>query len=512
MASHPIGMHLRAIARVIGSRLIRLWRKFRSLRPILQIIIAILVTVLLFAFFMALGAQGKDAATAPQRTVTLQTLGNLSGGQASSTVLGSVRSVTEAKILAQAGGTVVGVNTALGRQVPGGFIVAELENAAQRAAVLQAEGAYDAAVASRSAVSPVDSATAAINAYQSAFTTLDTTLENDVDTFFGNPTPVGPDLLINPTGSDTAALPRARAELSRLMNLWSENLTDASRRDPGNLLDEADGNARAIQIFIDQLADAANRTDSRATEEQIAALAAARASINGTVATLASARAAYRSGSTSSTASVDAGVKSALGNLRLAQSNLEKTFVRAPIAGTVNFLPIRVGDYVTPLQHVSTVAQNGALEAVAYVSEDTQNGLSIGMAVTVEEAAGIITSIAPALDPVTRQIEIRIAVDQGSNLVNGQAVHIGLPESIVPSDTVATASGIRLLPLTSVKLAAGARVLFMVNESRLVAVPVEIGDVLGDRLEVMTDLPDDARIVTDARGLSEGQAVEIATP
>jgi hypothetical protein len=39
---------------------------------------------------------------------------------------------------------------------------------------------------------------------------------------------------------------------------------------------------------------------------------------------------------------------------------------------------------------------------------------------------------------------------------------------------------------------------------------VTIGDVRGDRLEVMTDLPDDARIVTDARGLSEGQAVNVA--
>lgn len=510
MASHPIFRHLGAILSIIGRRIRGLWRRYRALRPRTQIIIAILAVVLLIALLMVLGGGNKTADVPQNRTVTLETLSTLGGAQASSTVLGTVRSVTEAEILAQAGGTVVSVNTAVGRTVPAGYVIAELENAAQRAAVLQAEGAYDAALASRAAVSPVDSETAARNAYRSAFTSLDTTLENDIDTFFGDPTPAGPTLLINPASSDPTELSRTRADIERTMNSWATNVDTADRRDPETLLQEADTIARTIQTFADELAKAANRTDSRATSAQLAALASARATIAGSLSAITGAKASYRSGSTSSTASVDAGVKSALGNLRLAQSNLEKTVIRAPIGGSVNFLPIRVGDYVTPLQHVSTVAQNGALEAVAFVSEETRAGLTIGMEVTIDDQSGIITSIAPALDPVTKQIEIHVAVKDGGTLVNGQAVHIGLPETAVAPTENSTASGIRLLPLTSVKLSAGSRVIFMVNDGRLVAVPVTIGDVRGDRLEVMTDLPDDARIVKDARGLSDGQAVNVA--
>jgi len=511
MTTHPLVNHMRAIARIIGHRALRLWRTFRSLRPLIQGAIVLAVIVAFFVIGTALAGAKKEQTPPAVRSVTLQTLSALAGAQASSTVLGSVRSVTEAELLAQAGGTVTSVTVSIGQSVGAGSVIAELENSAQRAAVLQAEGAYDAAVASRASVSPLDSKTAAFNKYRDAFTVLDTTLQNSVDTFFGAQTPAGPNLLINPADSNPTTLSRARAELGRTMHAWSEKLSSATTRDPETYLAEAEADAYAFQTFLESLAVAANKNDSRATTTQLASLASARASVSATLASLANAKVAYRSGSTSSTASVDAGVKSALGNLRYAQSNLEKTVVRAPIAGTVNFLPIRVGEYVTPLSHVATVAQNGALEVVAFVSEDTRTALTIGTKVTVNTSDGIITSIAPALDPVTKQIEIHVAVTSGSTLVNGQSVHIGLPEGVVPevATTSETTTGIRLLPLTSVKLSAGSRILFMVQDGRLVAIPVEIADVRGDRLEVITNLPDDARIVTDARGLSAGQAVNI---
>ena len=68
-----------------------------------------------------------------------------------------------------------------------------------------------------------------------------------------------------------------------------------------------------------------------------------------------------------------------------------------------------------------------------------------------------------------------------------------------------------MLPLTSLKLTPNARVVFSLGEDgRLIAHPVEIGDVHGSRIEITTPLPGDLRIVTDARGLSEGQKVNVA--
>ena len=68
-----------------------------------------------------------------------------------------------------------------------------------------------------------------------------------------------------------------------------------------------------------------------------------------------------------------------------------------------------------------------------------------------------------------------------------------------------------MLPLASVKLRANDRVVFTVDsEGRIVGNPVTIGNVHGDRIEVLSGVSSDMRIVTDARGLAEGEKVRIA--
>jgi multidrug efflux pump subunit AcrA (membrane-fusion protein) len=425
-------------------------------------------------------------------------------------VIGTVRSRSEAEILSEAGGTVTAVHTSLGASVPAGFVIASLENSTEAAAVLQAEGAYDAAVASRASVSPTDAAATARNAFVSEFSALDTAVTSDLDALFGSPTPYGPSVKLASTQTDRNQLSEERDALDTSLARWRADLPNVDSTDPVTLLDEAEPIAGQAQTLAEELARSANASGSGATADQLSAIASARTSINGVVSALASARAAWRSSSTGSTASVDAGVKAAQGTLALAKANYEKTIVRAPIAGTVNFLPIRVGDYVTNLEHVATVAQNGALEIVLYVSEDVRATLSAGTKVTVDGSQeGVVTEIAPALDPVTKQIEVHVALDSAdTSLVNGQSVRVGLP---VTGTASTTASGPLLLPLSSVKLSAGKQVVFTLGEdSRLIALPVEVGEVRGDKIEVTTAVPADTRIVEDARGLSEGEQVAVA--
>lgn len=497
----------------LPKRLKALWTRFRSLKLWQQIAVTALVLALLIAAVMLLNGKASDDAVAEGRFVTLATVGELSGQGGSVDLIGTVRSVTEANILAKTGGTITSVNARLGGTVPAGAVIASIENAAERASVLQAEGAYDAAVAARSAQSLPDTEGSARDTYRSVFTTLDTTLENDVDTFYGDPTPVGPDLLIYPDADTQSRLSRERTRINGLITAYETNLASANGRSPQALLDEAESVARQVQAFLNQLADAANQRDSRVTPAQVAGLASARANVNGVLSTISGARAGLRTGTVGATASADASVKQALGSLRAAQANLERTVVRAPIGGTVNFLPIRVGDYVTSMQHVATVAQNGALEIVAYVSEDNKDLLVAGGRVMVDtEYEGIITSVSPALDPTTKQIEVHVAVTGASELVNGQSVHIALPDLAPVEETEVAVQGPILLPLSAVKLRAGDRIVFSLDEdSRLVAHKVTVGEVRGDRIEIIGDLPTDLRIVADARGLSEGERVQVAS-
>ncbi|MEK7099776.1 MAG: hypothetical protein AAB883_01385, partial [Patescibacteria group bacterium] len=304
-----------AVLRTVHSariRFIKLWRRYRGLKMWQQIAIAVVLVALIVGLITLLNSGKKEDSTDQLRTVTLSSVGELSGTGGGVGVIGTVRSVTEANILAQTGGTVRSVNTSVGASVPAGFAIASLENASERASVLQAEGAYDAAIASRNAVSPKDSASEARNTYRNAFTALDTTLETQVDLFFGSATAVGPRLLIN---GDFNKLSRERKDIESLRSAWRANVATSDSRDPDTLLTEAETKLRQVSTFLNDLATEANKQDSNATATQLAGLASARATVNAQLAAVASARAGYRAGSTTSTASVDAGVKSALGSL-----------------------------------------------------------------------------------------------------------------------------------------------------------------------------------------------------
>lgn len=504
--------HVRRLFLTSSMKCKRVWKQFRMWKPVYQILTGIIILAFLVGVLTMLRSDTAGLDVAQSKTVTLASVASLSGNESSVSIIGTVRSITEANVLAQAGGTVQRLHTSLNGKVPAGFIILELDNASERASVLQAEGVYDAAVAARDTSGALsgEAKTAALTAYRSAYTTLDGTITTDIDAFFGENTPTGPRLLINPGNTDD--LSRRRASMTLLMKTWQSELQASQNQDPEVLLNKATTNVQTVYTFLVDLAYVANRTNSQATTAQLASLATARGTVDGLLASLSSAKDSYTTKKTGSesgaTAGAQAQVKQALGSLRGAQANLEKKLVRAPISGTVNFLPVRVGEYVTTLMHVATVAQNGALEIVAYVGETDRSNVTPGMKVRVlDKYDGVVTSVGEALDPLTKQIEVHIAVDSASGLVNGQSVRISLPNSIQAGTT--TATGPLLLPLSAVKLRADERIVFTVVEGRLVATPVTIGEVRGETIEITSTLSPDLQIVVDARGLAEGEKVQI---
>ena len=219
--------------------------------------------------------------------------------------------------------------------------------------------------------------------------------------------------------------------------------------------------------------------------------------------------------------------------MRAAQAAYEKTVIRAPIAGTINYLSIHVGDYVSLNQHVATVAHDNALQVVMYLSQDDRNRLTVGdtLNIIAEDASGnpttyqgVVTTIAPALDPTTQEIEVDVAVNQGSTLVDGQSVQVELPTptpssidatataASTNSQTVASTTADIEVPITAVKLLPNERDVFTVDSTgHLVAHPVTIGNVIGNDIQILTPLDPTLEIVTDARGLSAGDAVMVAS-
>ncbi len=545
-------MSLRSRGRAAQSFLGARWTAFSKLPRLTQYLIYVLVAGVVVGGLASLhGGSGNSAATALP-SVTLQRVDSFGGSTNSVDVLGTVQSISQADILAQSGGTVTAVNTKIGAQVPAGFVIASLDNAAAAAAVLQAQGGYDAAVAAQkatifqsnnSAGSFTEAQTSVRNAYQATYSTLDSTLSVNVDSFYGNAGPVGPTLLISPLTSGDS-LPRAREAIKMMMSAWQASLPTANTTDPLTLLNNAQTTLNAVSNLLINIGSVATQNGSGATASQMANLATARASVSGLLATISADRDAYNAkltasavgqtqgSATTGVTSSQASVEQALGALRSAQAAYEKTVIRAPIGGTINFLSVHVGDYATPNEHVATVARNNALEVVLSLSQANRDRLAVGDAVAITAGdtgagastyKGIVTSIAPALNPTTKQIEVHVAVsDSTASLVNGQSVQVALP-----TPTSATANATKMpasknaatstpsvieLPLTAVKLLPNERDVFTVDTSgHLVAHPVEISDVVGNLIEVTTPLDPSLKIVVDARGLSAGDAVLLAT-
>jgi multidrug resistance efflux pump len=520
------------------------WRYLSSLSRRTQIAGGVVVAVVLVVLLVVTHHSAPSDGATALPTVTVQSLNSFGAGSDSVDVLGTVQSISEADLLAQSGGTVESVHTTLGANVPAGFVIANLDGSAASAAVLQAQGAYDAALAAERATSLQSQSstnslsverTAVLTTYETAYSTLDSVLETDISQFFGAPGPYGPTLLLSPLTTGNS-LPQEHQAILNSIDTWRASIATDSTADPATLLTYALTTLNTVSNFLNDLGALATQNGSGSTATQLAALSAARASVNTLLSTITSTQTAYNASLTaqavgqtqsnntgsSGVTSSEASVEEALGGLRAAQAAYEKTLIRAPIAGTVNFLSIHVGDYVMANEHVATVAHDNTLEVVMELSQDDRNRIEVGNTLTINGSyQGVVTTIAPALDPTTKEIEVDIAVNPGADLVDGQSVQVALPSptpeasgaaATTSSTTTASSMPNVEVPITAVKLLPNERDVFSVDATgHLVAHPVTIGNVIGDDIQLLTPLDPSLEIVTDARGLSAGDAVLVAS-
>ena len=66
-----------------------------------------------------------------------------------------------------------------------------------------------------------------------------------------------------------------------------------------------------------------------------------------------------------------------------------------------------------------------------------------------------------------------------------------------------------LIPLSALKITADGTFVFTVENNTLKALPVTQGQLFGNNVEVLEGISKESRIVTDARGLKDGQTVTV---
>jgi RND family efflux transporter MFP subunit len=464
-------------------------------------------------------------------------------------VTGTVSSLNHASISAQSSGEVVSLSHAIGDYVPAGGIIAQLENSSQRAAVLQAQGAYDAAEATFKNTSGTNAANSGITAagatqavtnaqttvntsLQGLFAALDDAVHTKADLLFNQPRS-NPTLQLTITDSQLAVtLQNERQQLDITLASVNTIAGKTSRTNTDDDIAQASKHAQLVTTFLNNLADALNKAvpTQTVTASEISgyqtSIAAARTEVTTAVSSLAAAKASYDSaianaasasntaqgGTENSISIAQANVEQAQGSLAAARASLEKTIIRSPISGTIVSLPISQGDYVSNSQQVAEVSNPSALEVKVNVTSEDAKTLAVGGNVLISGSVqGTIVSIAPALDPTTGKILVKIGiVGNQSALTDGETVTVSLTRATAAQmHTGKTASSTITIPIVAAKITPEGPVVFTINSSKLAQQPITLGTILGDRVVVLTGLTSDMVIVEDARGLSDGQMVEI---
>jgi membrane fusion protein (multidrug efflux system) len=211
-------------------------------------------------------------------------------------------------------------------------------------------------------------------------------------------------------------------------------------------------------------------------------------------------------------AAAEAALAEAVAQVAGASEQVQKSVVRAPISGVISTRAANDGDVITPGAPVMTIIDPSSMQLVASVPADAVGALRPGAPVEFrlpayadERFTGRIARISPAVDPLTRQVQIYVTVpNRPRRLVaglfaEGRVITATRDALVAPGDAVEatgeTASVLRL------------------RDGRAERVPVKIGlrDEQHGRIEIRSGLSQDDMLLTGAaRDVTPGTRVEIA--
>ncbi len=191
------------------------------------------------------------------------------------------------------------------------------------------------------------------------------------------------------------------------------------------------------------------------------------------------------------------------------QVTLDKTLLRAPFSGTMGLRRVSEGAWVSPSTPLATLQDTSALKLDFTLPERYAGSVKQGEAFRFrvegqpESYTGKIAAIEPAVDASTRSLLVRGLVDGGSALLPGTAASVELPLRVE-----------RALLVPSIAIVPGieGRRVYVAEQGRAKAVPVEVGYRTSDRAQLLSGVKEgDQVIVTNLLRLRDGLPVAVST-
>jgi HlyD family secretion protein len=211
-------------------------------------------------------------------------------------------------------------------------------------------------------------------------------------------------------------------------------------------------------------------------------------------------------------ATARARVAAARAQLQAQQARLGQSAVRAPDDGVISARTATVGSVVGPGTELFRLIRQGRLEWRAEVTSAELGHVTTGTRAIVTATSGArmegrVRVIGPTVDPQSRIALVYVDVSPLPGAASGSA-RAGM---FARGEFDLGAQPALTVPQTAVVVREGFNYVFRVNpDNRVSQLKVQIGRIAGDRLQVLSGLPADARIVASGGGfLNDGDLVRV---
>lgn len=197
-------------------------------------------------------------------------------------------------------------------------------------------------------------------------------------------------------------------------------------------------------------------------------------------------------------------------NLRQAQVEYERGFLKAPISGIVNHLYVDAGEYVGRGAPVMDLVNVERIKIQLNVPEMDVRFLRPGhdALVTVDalpgkKIFGKVDFVAYKADPATKTFQVQVVVENpASEIRPGMIARVGLLRREV-QDALA-------VPLFALVNKGGERVLFVEKDGVVSARTVSLGIIEGDRVQITSGLNAGERVIVSGQAeVEEGMQVQV---
>jgi HlyD family secretion protein len=205
-----------------------------------------------------------------------------------------------------------------------------------------------------------------------------------------------------------------------------------------------------------------------------------------------------------------ASIQASQATMKLADRQLRDTDIRAPFDGYVERRLVNLGELVKSQMPVMAVVRLDPLKVVAEIPEKMAPWISDGRPVELRVDAyrdraftGKVTRISPAVNTSTRAFPFEALVPNTDAVLKpGTFARVHVESGKV--DDIMT------LPYAALQYRYGVNRVFVVNGDRLAMRELQVGERLGERIEIVSGVKEGERVaITDVDTLNDGALVSV---